>query len=610
MAIGRSSVFPQGTKDRWFQSFASRRSTVHSTKGIIACTQPLAAAAGQRILAAGGNAADAAVAIAAAMNMTEPCSTGIGGDMFCLFYDAKTKQVKSLNGSGRSAASLSLDDIRKHLNLQDGKAGEIPFRGVLSVTIPGAAAGWVDTVDRFGSGKVSLSEILQPAIELGERGFPVSETTACNWHDQENLLKTASPNGNEMLKDGKAPKAGELFFNTNLAKTFRLVGEKGKSGFYEGRVAEALVQVVSDLGGHITLEDLKAHSSTGTENTEPLSLTFSGQNATKHGDDQGIKLWEHPPNGQGLVALMALGILQILEKQGKIATFSQNDHNTAPYLHALIESLRIAFADGNWFISDPNVSKLPLKELISETYLTTRAALFSPDKAISSPIDHGEPTQPFRSPAHAKSDTVYFSTTDARGNACSFINSNYAGFGTGIIPRGCGFTLQNRGANFLLQPADHPNIYAPSKRPYHTIIPAMLTNASDNSLHSTYGVMGGYMQPQGHIQVLFNMLVANLSPQEALDAPRFCISVVETSDAGTLPDNTVHIEEGISNETIQALRKLGHTVKLIKGWERQMFGRGQLIRVSEQAAPHGNGTVRVYSAGSDPRSDGMAVPAL
>lgn len=612
MPLDQSVLFPHGLEGHEYQRFASRRSTVHSTKGIIACTQPLAAAAGQRILAKGGNAADAAVAVAACMNMTEPSSTGIGGDMFCLFYDAKNKEVKSLNGSGRSTANLDLASLRKKLKLRDDQIGDIPLRSVHSVTIPGAAAGWVDTVERFGSGNLSLSDILLPAIELGEQGFVVSELAAYYWYHSEALLKGASPNANEKLKDGRAPKAGELMYNKTLARTFRSLADKGKAGFYEGRVADELIKVVSDLGGHLTLDDLKTYAETGSESTEALSILFSGQNATNYGDKQGIKLWEHPPNGQGLVALMALGILQILEKQGKIPTFSQKDHNTAPYLHAIVESLRIAFADGNWFISDPNVSKIPVQELISESYLTTRAAIFSADKVSAAPIQHGDATskthQPFRSPAHAKSDTVYFATSDSEGNACSFINSNYAGFGTGIIPRGCGFSLQNRGANFALQPPDHPNIYAPSKRPYHTIIPAMLTNPSDDSLHSTYGVMGGFMQPQGHVQVLLNMLVGGFSPQECLDAPRICIGA-GMPDAGNVVDSTVYIEDGIDASAVEGLEKLGHKVKVVSGWDRGLFGRGQLIRATQQIGSDGEKKI-VYSAGSDSRGDGMAVPAL
>jgi gamma-glutamyltranspeptidase/glutathione hydrolase len=264
------------------------------------------------------------------------------------------------------------------------------------------------------------------------------------------------------------------------------------------------------------------------------------------------------------------------------------------HLHAVIEALRIAFADGTWWVADPAVSKVPTEELISSEYLAERAKLFDPKKA-SPPCDHG-------SPAHNHSDTVYFAVTDAYGNGCSFINSNYGGFGTAIIPKGCGFTLQNRGANFTLIDG-HPNVYAPNKRPYHTIIPAMLTNPSDGSLHSVYGVMGGFMQPQGHLQVLLNMLVFNLNPQAALDAPRICIGA-GTPDEGKVLDVTVNLEEGIDPEVAEKLKKLGHHVGFVRGYARGLFGRGQVIRA------HYDSDQLVYSAGSDPRGDGAAFPAL
>jgi gamma-glutamyltranspeptidase / glutathione hydrolase len=262
-------------------------------------------------------------------------------------------------------------------------------------------------------------------------------------------------------------------------------------------------------------------------------------------------------------------------------------------LHAAIESLRIAFADANWWVADPNEAKVPTRDLISSKYLAERAKLFSPTSA-SSGIDHG-------SPAHNHSDTVYFAVTDSDGNGISFINSNYAGFGTGIIPEGCGFTLQNRGANFVLGPPDHPNILAPRKRPYHTIIPALLTNADDGTLHTVYGVMGGFMQPQGHVQVLLNMLVFGLNPQAALDAPRFCIGA-GLPDHGEVADATVYLEEGIHSDVVKGLQDLGHQVKVVKGYERALFGRGQVIR------RHIDDGVLVWSGGSDLRGDGSAMP--
>ena len=608
MPLNASAIYP--ASDPEFITFPSRRSVVHSANGMVACTQPLAAQAGQRILRAGGNAADAAVAVAAALNMTEPSSTGIGGDMFCLFYNSKTKKVESLNGSGRSAGKASLEQMRTDLGLKSGQRGSIPMTSVHAVTTPGAAAGWVDTVERFGSGKLTLEDVLTPAIELGEEGYPVSELASMFWKAYESRIRNASPNFGEMLKSDKnapdgyrAPRPGELFHNPNLAKTLRSLAKHGKKGFYSGPVAESLVKVVQDLGGHLELEDLEYHANTGTETTKPLSLRFNGQNIgnvqskgldgqPSESESQGVDVWEHPPNGQGIIALMALGILEALEKTNKIRTFTSKDHNSAAYLHAVIEALRIAFADGTWFITDPNVVKVPTSSLISRSYLASRAKLFDPDHAASHPIAHG-------SPAHSRSDTVYFATTDKDGNGCSFINSNYGGFGTCIIPAGCGFTLQNRGANFSLD-ADHPNVFAPRKRPYHTIIPAMITNPNDGSLHSVYGVMGGFMQPQGHVQVLLNMLVFKLNPQSALDAPRFCIGA-GTPDEGDVLD-TVFLEEGISEEVAEELRSMGHKIEIVGGWKRGLFGRGQIIRCHFE-----EGRV-VYSAGSDPRGDGGAFP--
>lgn len=431
------------------------------------------------------------------------------------------------------------------------------------------------------------------------------------WRASEHTIRNASPNFGEMLKDDseakdgvRAPRPGELFSNPTLANTFRLLAKDGIKGFYEGHVAEALIKVVQDLGGHLTAEDMKYHAGTGTEPTKPISLKFNGQNIgavqskvldgqpSQSASTHGVEVWEHPPNGQGIVALMALGILEELEKTNKIRTFTEKDHNCADYLHAIIEALRIAFADAAWFVTDPNVVKVPTEEMVSRPYLAERAKIFNPKKA-SSGLSHG-------SPAHNHSDTVYFATTDKHGNGCSFINSNYGGFGTCIIPKGCGFTLQNRGANFSLDER-HPNVFAPRKRPYHTIIPAMITNVDDGSLHSVYGVMGGFMQPQGHVQVLLNMLAFKYNPQAALDAPRICIGA-GMPDAGDLFD-TVYLEDGISEDVAEKLTAMGHDVEIVSGYKRGLFGRGQVIRCHMEDGRH------IYSAGSDPRGDGAAFPA-
>jgi gamma-glutamyltranspeptidase/glutathione hydrolase len=402
------------------------------------------------------------------------------------------------------------------------------------------------------------------------------------------------------------PNPGQIFKNKNLANTFRTLATEGKKGFYTGRIAEAIIKVTKARGGFLELEDLKNHLELGSEPVTPISKVFKGQGYAKtkgkfvdgisgqgtNEDDHGVRIWEHPPNGQGIVALMALGILEELERCGKIPTFTKDQHNSTEYLHAMIESLRIAFADGSWWVADPNVSKVPSTELISSKYLAERAKLFDPKKANEKTYDHG-------SPARNQSDTVYFAVTDKEGNGISFINSNFHGFGSCIIPQGCGFVLQNRGAGFSLQ-TGHPNAIAPGKRPYHTIIPAMLTNVHDESLHSVYGVMGGFMQPQGHVQVLLNMLAFKYNPQAALDAPRFCIGAEGIPGDGN--GRKVFLEDGISEEVCEQLRKMGHDTEIVKGYARGVFGRGQLIR------SHVEDRLTVFSAGSDPRGDGGAYP--
>jgi len=395
--------------------------------------------------------------------------------------------------------------------------------------------------------------------------------------------------------------------NPDLAETFSTLATKGKERFYTGRIAEAIIKATKDLGGFLELEDLQKHLGAGSGTDPPISYVFRGQGYSesykkfvdglseqngKEGD-HGVEIWEHPPNGQGIVALMALGILESLEETGKIPTFTPEQHNSAEYLHALIESLRIAFADASWYIADPSIERIPCAELVSKPYLAERAKLFDPTKASEQIYDRG-------SPAHNPSDTVYFAVTDKDGNGISFINSNFHSFGSGIIPAHTGFVLQNRGGGFQLVEG-HPNVIAPSKRPYHTIIPAMITNKHDGSLHSVYGVMGGFMQPQGHVQVLLNMIAFKFNPQEALDAPRFCIGAEGLpGDQGN--ERYVYLEEGISEDAFEKLKSMGHHVLRRKDYERGVFGRGQLIR------SHVEDGITVYSAGSDLRGDGAAFP--
>ena len=365
--------------------------------------------------------------------------------MFLIFYDAKTKKVSALNGSGRAPASLSIAGLRK----KGIKGNNIPMGNINAVTVPGAAAGWLTTLEIFGTKKLSVEEILTPAIKLAEEGYPVSELVALAWQVWEKTIKSASPNGDEMLRNGHAPKSGEIFRNPTLAETFRTLAREGQKGFYQGRIGHAIVDLIQSLGGEMTLEDLESHQ---TDLVEAITIHY-----------QGLDIWECPPNGQGIVALMALGIIDELQAAKKIPRISELKHNSAEYLHVIIESLRLAFADAMYYVADPLHSPAP-KYLLSKPYLAERAKLFNPHKQVPR-IYRGEPI--------ASSDTVYFSVTDQWGNAASFINSNFGGFGTAAIPKGCGFTLQNRGAGFILRDKE-PNCLKGGKRPYHTIIPAMV----------------------------------------------------------------------------------------------------------------------------------------
>jgi len=540
--------------------FNSHRSTVYGKGGMVASSQPLATAAGLEILAKGGNAADAAVAAGAALNVTEPTSTGIGGDMFALYFSADTKRVTALNGSGSAPAALSLDRLK-----QEGLSTLTPFHAH-TVTVPGACAGWFDLIAKHGS--LAMSEILTPAIRLAEEGFPVAPITAHSWQRGAQNQLASALNGHELTINGRGPNAGEIFRNKNLARTFKTIAEGGASAFYQGAVAESIVRVIKEAGGCMSADDLASHVSTWEE---PISVDY-----------RGYRVYECPPNGQGITALIALNILEGFD-------FASMKSLSVEKLHLQIEAMRLAFTDSRWYVADPKFSNIPIKELLSKEYANERRKLIDPNRATLDP-KHGSPVN--------SSNTVYLSVVDKFGNACSFINSNYWGFGTGIVPKGWGFTLQNRGYNFVLDP-NHPNCLAPSKRPYHTIIPALVTRAerSDNgdeaqALYASYGVMGGFMQPQGHMQVLSALVDDGLDPQAALDQVRFCIDVEEEG-------GEVAIEEGMPQETITALQKFGHPTYLVSGYERALFGRGQVILRDAESGS--------LCAGSDPRADGCAM---
>ena len=540
-------------------TFASHRSPVLARRGMVAASQPLAAQAGLEALRHGGTAADAAVATAAALNVTEPGSTGIGGDCFALYYDARTGAVTALNGSGRAPAGLTLALARGATD----RSGELPERHAHTVTVPGACAGWGDLVARHG--RLPLALTLQPAIELAEGGFPVAPLTAYYWQRAaEGVLRTA-PGGQALTLGGRGPRAGELFRNPGLGRTLRAVAEGGAEAFYRGPIAAAIAARVQAAGGVLTAEDLAAHSSTWDE---PISTVY-----------RGLRVWECPPNGQGLTALLALNVLAGFD----VAAL---DPLSVERWHLLIEALRIAFADTRWHVADPRAVAVPTAGLLAPEYAAERRQWFDPRRA-SLDVRRGAPL--------AGSGTVYLCAVDGEGNACSFINSNYMGFGTGLVPgegeTSWGFSLQNRGHNFSLE-AGHPNALAPGKRPYHTIIPGLLTHAADGSLYGPFGVMGGFMQPQGHVQVVVGLADDGLEPQAALDRLRFCI---ESGTAG----GAVALEAGLPAALVAGLRALGHPLTSdVSGYARAVFGRGQIIR---------RGADGVLWGGSDPRADGCAV---
>ncbi|KAJ6155831.1 gamma-glutamyltranspeptidase [Penicillium chermesinum] len=592
-----SAINPEGPTTSGFTSgrfipFKSRRSVVHSTNGMVACTQPLAAEAGQKILRMGGNAAMKCSRRHRAVEYWH------WRRCFLFILRCQNEEGACLEWIGSLGQNSTLAQVHEQLGLDSSATGRIPFGSALSVTVPGAAAAWVDTYEKFGSGKLSLEDVLMPAIALGEEGFPVSELSSSFWQNGEQELRNASPNYREMLKedpsapDGvRAPRPGEIMRNPNLAKTFRALATEGKKGFYTGRIAEAIVDVLKRQHAFLELSDLEDHLHTGTEETEAISLKLDLKDVKAQdvnaltAVESCVELWEHPPNGQG-----------------KIPKFSPNDHNSLPYLHAVIEVLKIAFADGMWWVTDPTFSKVSPSEMVSRPYLAARAELF--DSALAKDHTYGTPGP---SPAHNHSDTVYFCVTDRHGNGMSFINSNYEGFGSGIIPAGCGFTLQNRGANFQVGPPHHPNVYEPAKRPYHTIIPGLITNGKngdERELHSVFGVMGGFMQPQGHLQVLLNMELFGMNPQEALDAPRICISA-NSSGEKAMFGPTISIEDGIEETVVQGLKALGHNVECLSEHDRKKFGRGQIIRRYVDPVTK----TRVWSGGTDLRGDGCAMPA-
>lgn len=531
--------------------FASRRSMVVARRGMVSASNPLAAQTGLQILREGGNAADAAIATAAMMNVCEPSSTGIGGDCFALYYDAKTKQVTSMNGSGRSAKAQTIDLLEK-----EGITDEIPNLSPFAVTVPGAARGWEDLLKRHGT--MSLADVLKDAIYYAEEGRAVSPVYGASWKQKEQYL-LSRPNAEDYVPNGKAPDVGDIAYLRGLGKTLRAVGEGGADAFYQGEIAQAIVDVLQGQGGVMTLDDLANHS---TLWGEPITTDYRGYTVA-----------EHPPNGQGLAALIALNIAEAWN-------LADMAWDSPEKLHLMIEAMRLGFADAKYYVADPEQNPAPLDGLLDKAYAAERRAMISEDKAMQPP-SFGVP--------HNTSNTIYLCVVDGEGNACSFINSLYNGgtFGSGIVPKDWGFFLQNRGCNFVLEKG-HPNALEGGKRPYHTIIPGMLLK--DGELVAPFGVMGGFMQPQGHFQVVNALIDDDLNPQDALNRPRWQLQ-------GGNPDGVIMLEEGYPVKTMAALAAKGHTVRPISGRGRIGFGRGHIIIRDRETG--------VLFGGAEPRSDGQ-----
>jgi gamma-glutamyltranspeptidase/glutathione hydrolase len=515
---------------------------------MVASSQPLASQVGLEVLKRGGNAVDAAIAMAAMLNVTEPMMTGLGGDAFMLVYWSKTKELKGLNASGRAPAALNPDYFARR------KITQMPEFGMESITVPGAFDGWVTLLEKYGTMK--LADVLGPAIECAENGFPVMEKTAEDWNAEVKKLKQTPAAAANYLIAGRAPRPGEIFRQPNLARTLRTLALGGRDAFYKGEIAKAIADYCEKNGGFISLADMAAHKS---EWVEPISTTY-----------RGYTVYEIPPNGQGLTALLALNILEGFD----LAALSRRP---VRYYHTLIEATKLAFADRNRYISDPAFSKVPVAELLSKEYAAKRRALINPNKALALPRP-GE--------LNLGSDTTYFTIVDKDGNAVSFINSLFDSFGSGIVAGDTGIVLQNRGTAFSLDP-DHPNHLEPGKRPFHTIIPAMVFK--DNELFMSFGVMGGGIQPQGHVQVLVNIIDLGMGLQQALDAPRYRY----------MTGKDVLLEDEIPASVISRLMALGHRRASPPGILRSSMGGGQAIMIDPVS--------RTLMGASDPRKDGLAI---
>lgn len=527
------------------------RSVVASRYGIVAAESPLAAQAGAAILARGGNAVDAAVAVNAVMGLVAPHSNGIGGDLFAILYEARSGKLYGLNASGWSPAGLSIEFLQAKGIMQ------MPQAGIHSVTTPGAVDGWDQLLSRFG--RMTFAEVLAPAIQYAEEGFPVTEWSGLRWLHGEKALAGDPAAQHTFLPHGRAPRFGEVVRNPELASSLKQMAVGGRQAFYEGQIARSIVKTSEHHGGALTPADLAEYSS---EWVEPISTTY-----------RGWTVYEIPPNGQGIAALEMLNMMENFP-------LAQQGHNSADALHEMIEAKKLAYADLLRYVADPRFSKVPVAGILSKEYARERSRLIDPAKA-NCQVSPGLP------PVPEGSDTIYLSVVDREGNLVSLIQSVYAAWGSGLAVGGAGFVLQNRGSMFSLDPS-HPNALAGRKRPLHTIIPALM---SQGDVRIAFGIMGGWNQAQAHAQFVSNIVDHGRNLQAALEAARFTKNTFEGCD--------VQMEARIAPEVRAELTRRGHQIEVLGGYS-DAVGGGQAV-------------MRDYATGvnygaSDPRKDGQAIP--
>jgi gamma-glutamyltranspeptidase / glutathione hydrolase len=532
-------ITPRYNVDR----FTSRRSPVFARHAMVSGSHPLATLAGIRMMLRGGNAIDAAVAAAAVLGVVQPYQTGLGGDAFALIYLAATREVKALNASGPAPAAARLEDY-----LARGFT-EVPKHSPYAWTVPGCVDGWCQMLEQYG--RLPLAAVLEPAIQYAEDGFPVAPGDAAIWKQSEARLRQHAESRRALLIEDHAPHPGDVVVQPELGWTLRRLAAAGRDEFYRGEIAERLVAYSQKQGGLLALDDLAAYRA---EWQRPIEVNY-----------RGVRILECPPNGQGLAALIALRLMSALDSD-----LRSIPRDSPECLHLLIEAMKCGMAAAGRHVADPRFEPVPVEELLSET--------FRMDHPLGLPA-----TSPLGVRADQASNTVYLAVVDPEGNAVSFINSIYDDFGSGHTVEGLGFLMQNRGADFSLDPG-HPNRLAPRKRPYHTIIPAMVLDG--NALHTVFGVTGGFMQPQGHLQVLVSLLDYALDEQTALDLPRFWWK----------EGRRVLVEDGFPPATYDRLRAWGH--EITRQGHRGMGG-GQIIRVWPDR--------RVLVGASEPRQDGCAM---